>query len=44
MRNKFTTVENGEAKLRELINSDLSKLSEYADNFEIKGLQQKLSV
>lgn len=35
MRNKFTTVENVEVKLRELIDADLSKLSEYADNEKV---------
>lgn len=35
MRNKFTTVENRDVKLRELIDSDLAKLSEYADNEKV---------
>jgi len=35
MRNKFTTIENGEVKLREFIDLDLAKLSEYANNEKV---------
>jgi RimJ/RimL family protein N-acetyltransferase len=35
MKNKFTTVVNGDVKLRELTDSDLAKLSEYADNEKV---------
>ena len=35
MKDKFTTVESGDVILRELIDSDLVKLSEYANNEKV---------
>ncbi len=35
MKDKFTIIENGDVKLRELIDSDLAKLSEYANNEKV---------
>lgn len=35
MKEKFTIIENRDVKLRELIDSDLAKLSEYANNEKV---------